>query len=302
MELRQLKEFLAVLDYRSLSEAARQLSLAQSNLTKSIQALERSVGGVLFLRTKLGMKPTALGEALEARARVIVGEVGRAQRELDDLQNGQSGKVVIGSGLTFAQAILPPVLARFHESHPGIQVTVIEGLFPDVLPGLKTGDIDYGFFAASAMSDSDVTGDSLLRDQPVVIVTRAANPIAAKRRVALEDIWDAPWILPAKPASMRHEFISNFARAGLSPPNAALEFNSHFFAKRILQEGDFLAISTRILVQDEIDRHLLKIVRVPEYTHTVTYNVIFRRHAQITPAAQLLLGEIRKSCAEYCRR
>jgi DNA-binding transcriptional LysR family regulator len=79
-----------------------------------------------------------------------------------------------------------------------------------------------------------------------------------------------------------------------------IEYNSYFFAKRLLLEGNFLSVFTRLLIQDELDRGVVKIVRVPEVAWNVTYHAIFRRGAQRSPAAQVLLDEIRKACAA-CR-
>jgi DNA-binding transcriptional LysR family regulator len=299
LELRQLKEFLTVLESGSLGEAARKLGVAQSNLTKSIQALERSVGGALFLRTKRGMNPTALGHALETRARVILGEVGRTHRELGELVEGQAGKIVIASGISFAQAILPRALSRFRERHPQIEVFVIEEPWPEVLPGVRTSDIDYAIYPTSALRQRDLASEVLLPDQEVVIATNARNPLAAKPRVTLKEISAGPWLLPAEPDILRKDYDSIFTTAGLAPLRPTIEFTSYSFARRVIQTDNFLGFFSRLLIQDEIDRKVIAVVRVPAFKRKITFHAIYRSDAAIPLAAQKLLAEIRKSCKEY---
>ncbi|HXE28787.1 MAG TPA: LysR family transcriptional regulator, partial [Stellaceae bacterium] len=80
LEFRYLRDFVAVMESGSLGDAARRLKTSQPTLTRSVKLLERSVGGALFDRTPHGMRPTALGRALERRARIILGELGSTQR------------------------------------------------------------------------------------------------------------------------------------------------------------------------------------------------------------------------------
>ncbi|HEY1981604.1 MAG TPA: LysR family transcriptional regulator, partial [Xanthobacteraceae bacterium] len=201
MELRHLQEFISIINHGSLSDAARALRLPQPTLTRDIKLLESAVGGALFVRTRYGMRLTQLGTALEPRARTIVGEVDRSYREMTEMKAGQVGRVVIGTALGFSQAVLPQALAQFRLRYPRIQVTVLEGLFPDILPGLKSGDIDYAFFSSSALRDEDLRGEVLLPDEPVMVVTRSQNPIASKRRLSLKDIRNEPWAVATKPES-----------------------------------------------------------------------------------------------------
>lgn len=60
----RLNRFVATVGYRTLSEAAEHLGIAQATLIPQINRLERDMGGPLFQRAERGrpMSPTALGE------------------------------------------------------------------------------------------------------------------------------------------------------------------------------------------------------------------------------------------------
>ena len=72
LELRHLKVVCAIAETGSVTKAASQLGLAQPALTAQLQRIERTLGGPLFERDRRGARPTALGELVLARARVLL--------------------------------------------------------------------------------------------------------------------------------------------------------------------------------------------------------------------------------------
>src|SRR5688500_2764602 len=72
LELRHLRVVCAIAETGSVTKAASQLGLAQPALTAQLQRIERSLGGPLFQRDRRGATPTALGELVLSRARVVL--------------------------------------------------------------------------------------------------------------------------------------------------------------------------------------------------------------------------------------
>ncbi len=302
MEPRQLREFLAILECGSLSDAARRLGILQPNLTKSLQSLERTIGGALFIRTKLGMKATALGLSLEPRARVILREIDRADQEIAEIVNGTQGRVVVGTGPSFANAILPRAIARFRARHPRIETVVIDGLYPQLVPKVKNGELDFACCNGTALADGELAGESLLANEPTVIVTRAQNPLTRKRNITIQQISTEPWLLPVKLEPLRRQFENVFVKAHLPVPTPVLECPSYFLVKEILHENDILTLFNRLMVQDEIERGVLKTIAVPEFEWPLDYHAIYRRDVPMTRAAQMFLAEIQAVCNDYRKR
>jgi DNA-binding transcriptional LysR family regulator len=81
MTLQQLRAFLAVVDEGSFRAAARKLAISQAGLTTAIQALERSLGQTLLLRSLRGASLTTAGHRLLPRAQLIEREAQRAADE-----------------------------------------------------------------------------------------------------------------------------------------------------------------------------------------------------------------------------
>jgi len=303
LELRHLRDFLAVIESGSLGDAARRLHTSQPTLTRSMKQLEQAVGGAVFDRTPHGMRPTALGRGLERRARVIMGEVGSARRELDDLVSARRGRVVIGTGPMFALSILPRAVARFQAQFPNVDVTVVQAQMRSTLEGVKNGEIDCTFHSVPANLEATLTHRVLLRGARPVIVTRNDNPLAAKRRVSLRELAAQPWMLPRHPDFFRTRIENIFTRAGIAPPKPVLEYSAIVGSARFLIERRDLVSAyydsfiDAVIVSEQVAR-----VHAPEISWSASSSVIYRRDTPLSPAAAKLVEVVRAVCAEHSRR
>ena len=304
LEFRYLRDFLAVVEGGSLGDAARRLKTSQPTLTRSVKLLERSVGGRVFDRTPQGMRPTALGRALERRARIILGELGSTQREIDELIEGRRGRVVVGTGPVFAAVILPRAIARFQAKHPRVDVGVIQGQMRETLPALIAGELDCAFHSAPAALDrQELAHRVLLRGQILSAVARRDHPLAGRKRIPLAEIANEPWLLPQRPDYLRSRFDQLFLRAGFTPPLPLIEYNSISNAPHFLLENKRLVtfiVST--MIEDMVKNRALVQLDVPDFRWRADSSVIFRRGVPFPPAAALLLEYVRAVCAEHTRR
>jgi DNA-binding transcriptional LysR family regulator len=303
LEFRYLRDFLAVMESGSLGDAARRLKTSQPTLTRSVKLLEQSVGGVVFDRTPQGMRPTALGRALEKRARIILGELGSTQRELNEFVEGQRGRVVVGTGPVFGGVILPRAIARFQAKYPRVDVSVFQAQLRETLPGVVAGEIDCAFHSApDGLSSQDLAHRVLIRNQALSVVARRDHPLVGKKRIQLAHIADQPWLLPRRPDFLRSRFDHLFQRAGLTPPTPRIEYNSISNAPRFLRENKLLltfVVST--MIEDMLQSRVLARLDVPDFRWRADSSVIFRRGVPLPPAAALFLEHVRAVCHEHAR-
>lgn len=138
-----LPTFLAVLDAGRISAAARAVHLSQPAVTARIRRLEESVGAPLLLRSVQGVRPTPAGERLAGYARRIGRLVEEAERAVGSAQ-AKSGKLRLGVSTTIAAHVLPPVLGRFRERHPGIELQLQVGNTGEVIEGVREGAFPLG--------------------------------------------------------------------------------------------------------------------------------------------------------------
>src|SRR5262249_60864036 len=100
-----------------------------------------------------------------------------------------------------------------------------------------------------------------LRDDPLMLVGRAAEWPPRRRRVTLDDVADRPLILLDRGSSDWTLSHGLFRRAGLVP-NVVLEVETIETAKRMVERGIGLAFLPLLAVAREIARKAFAVIEV----------------------------------------
>lgn len=116
------RSFLAVLRSGSLSAGARELGLTQPTLGRHIDALEEALGFALFVRSRHGFLPTEQALSLKPYAEALAAGAAAFLRAASADAEEARGTVRITASEVVGCELLPPILARLHEQHPGLQV------------------------------------------------------------------------------------------------------------------------------------------------------------------------------------
>jgi molybdate transport repressor ModE-like protein len=116
------RTFLAVMREGSLSAAARALGLTQPTAGRHIEALEEALGAALFTRSPGGLAPTAAATALLPHAESMAAAAAALVRSASAAAEEEGGVVRVTASEIIGGEVLPPILARFRETHPRIVV------------------------------------------------------------------------------------------------------------------------------------------------------------------------------------
>lgn len=155
--IRQLEYLIAVADHHSFTRAADALYVSQPTLSQQLMKLEDSLQTQLLDRTRRDVSLSEAGRlyaAYAVRALRELRDARRALSELDDLSRGE-----------LRLAMVPPVtkivglaLARFTESYPGVEVTVVERDQETICRRLVDRDIDVGIGFTALSADEERLG------------------------------------------------------------------------------------------------------------------------------------------------
>ncbi|MEM7221652.1 MAG: LysR substrate-binding domain-containing protein [Pseudomonadota bacterium] len=171
LESELLRTFVAVADSGSFTNAAELVHRTQSAVSLQVKRLEDTLGQPMFDRGRRGVTLTPGGEALLSRARPIL-------RLLDQTAGafaGQAleGTVSVGVPEEYGTSLLPAVLARFAERHPGVQVTVRCEASLALSELIGRGELD---IAVLSVSQGDLKGELLIHD-PTIWATSARHDV-----------------------------------------------------------------------------------------------------------------------------
>lgn len=118
------RAFLAVLNGGSLSQAARELGLAQPTVRRRIEALERSLGTALFTRSPSGLAPTDVARELGPHAEAMASAAAAFGRASSGGPAEIGGTVRITASEIVGAEVLPAILGRLREKHPRLSFEV----------------------------------------------------------------------------------------------------------------------------------------------------------------------------------
>ncbi len=129
--LRALQCFEQTVRSGSVSEAAENLLLTQSAVSRQIKTLEQFLGRTLFMREKQRLILTAEGESYLADVRVSLDNLEAATMRLISA-SADTGTLNIAAPPTFGARLLIPLLPAFHKRHPEITINFISRIgMPD---------------------------------------------------------------------------------------------------------------------------------------------------------------------------
>jgi DNA-binding transcriptional LysR family regulator len=149
VDARQLRFFLAVVDFDGFSRAAEQLYIAQPSLSQAIAGLERELGVELFHRVGRGVTITDAGAQLIGPARQVLRDLAEAKSAIDAVKGVSTGRVEITTMPSPGVEPLSTIMQRFTKRHPNITLSVDAAFVPEeILHAVRTGASEMGLVGA----------------------------------------------------------------------------------------------------------------------------------------------------------
>ena len=283
MELRQLRSVEAVARHRHFTRAAEELHLAQSALSHQIRRLEEELGTPLFERTSRRVAPTEAGRLIAARARRILAEVDDARAEVDELRDVLRGRLSIGALLPAGDVDVPGLVARFSAAHPGVEVSLREGIAADMLRLLAADELDAAFCLLAGDVPDGLAAEPLSHDEVVAAFAPGRAPAATDVDVA--ELARHRIVATRRGSAITTVLERRFAAAGV-PLRLALESGDPFLLRSLAARGFAAAILPRSLIAlegpDVEVRGLRPALRLP-------VALAWRRDRTAPPAARAFL-------------
>jgi LysR family transcriptional regulator of gallate degradation len=298
---RQLDALRAVVEAGNFSIAARAQRMSQSSVHRLTRDFEAAIGIALFEKTSFGTSPTREAERLARRVRLAFYELSQAKAEIEALAGAGSGRTVIGALPLVRSHLLPAALLEFSQENPHHAVEIVDGTYPNLLAGLRTGDIDIVMGALRDPPPAPDVAQEHLFDDPLSIVARAGHPLVRRRRPTIKALRDFQWIAPRRGSPLRVHYDALFSAAGVDPPQASLECNSMGAARAFLLESDRLMLLSAQQVHYELRAGLLAALPHPAGTVVRPIGLTLRRVWQPTATQARLLEVLRRVARSAAR-
>jgi DNA-binding transcriptional LysR family regulator len=182
VDLADLRAFISVAELGAFHEAAEQLNLSQSALTRRIQKLEETLGVALLQRTTRRVELTTVGRSFLPKAQAVLNDLDIALHSVGEIAERRSGLVSIACVPTAAYYFLPAVIKAFGVWHPNIRIRIVDEGANAVLQSVINGDAELGLNLLGAQ-EPELVFEPLLED-PFVLACREDHDLASFNEVA----------------------------------------------------------------------------------------------------------------------
>lgn len=145
MELNHVKEFIALTKTENYLEAAENLFISQSSLSKHIKSLEVELGTTLFDRTIRQLKLNEAGKVFLKYAQQLIDVQHQCNTALINLKEAEEQNLTIGSIPIMAPYGITDMLIDFKKANVKINLSIIEGETEQLKQKLRNDDCDLIF-------------------------------------------------------------------------------------------------------------------------------------------------------------
>lgn len=291
IDLTKLKHVIAVARAGSFSLAARNISISQSALTRSVKILEETYSVVIFDRGKSGAKLTLEGAQF---VRIAEEAIRRAQNIHDDLKSLPSAnapRVSFGMGPMTAASLLPAVLPVLENEQVRNRITIQSNSALQLM--LRQGDLDFfvggmrkgvEFHALANQFSVEPIGIT-----PMSLMVRPGHPLTRSKLT--------PDILAGYPTAggsfVRETFgLATIQRTGLQEPS--VELDDYSLLIPFILNSDHILIASQILAHAQNGFQLETLPISMDISDQSEWAIVSSQRAGILSVVQRAIAIIRQ--------
>ncbi len=224
IDLRSLRQFLAVAEELHFGRAAERLHMTQPPLTQAIQKLEQALGVALFERSSRSVRLSAAGEALKPCAQALLSQAEGLPALVQAAADGRRGRLSLGFVSTVGFGDLPRWLRSFREQYPEVALSLREATLDVQLPEFERGELDAGFIIHAPGSQPAGFERLKIASEPMVLALCADEPLAAKPHLDAAEVARQPLVIfPRAIAPSLFDAVLDFYRQQQRQPGIVQE-------------------------------------------------------------------------------
>ncbi|HHT9886128.1 TPA: LysR family transcriptional regulator [Legionella pneumophila] len=268
MDIRDIKSFLAVIEYHSLTLAAKKLHVTQSAMSKRIRKIEDELNVRLIISEGSKLIFTETAKQLIPYARQMFSA---HQNMVQTLKHSQqfTQSIIIGASVYVSHYVLPSFFKYLKETNPAIQAHLKTISEKEVEYILNHGTVDLAICPAREVSEK-LLGDSLLWEEKLNLVVAANHELAHRTsELSLSELSEYPAILTEKGAALRDKLDTLFEKNQLVL-NLGFEMSTIDAIKSLVEYG--LGWS---YLPDSLLSEKLKILKIKDVEITIPFHAFY---------------------------
>lgn len=290
-ELKRIGVFTRVVETKSFSEAARQLGVAKSAVSKQIAQLEKEVGVRLLNRTTRSLSLTEAGEIYYRHSADIVSRTKIALSELREYQNQPMGTLRISCPVGFGTQHLVPVIKQVRALYPLLKIDL---LLEDRVINMVEDGVDLAI-RIGWLQESNLVAKKIC--ETPVIVFASPEYLAQKGTPKVpQDLQQHDWVslsLFSSPLTWQFEHRGQKQSVQM---HSQLKSNSVAAVLALVKSGQGISALSKFVMQDDIDSGLLQPVLTDYQLAPTGVYAVYPHREHVPPKVRIFIDFLSKHC------
>jgi DNA-binding transcriptional LysR family regulator len=300
-ELKRIGVFTRVVETKSFSEAARQLGVAKSAVSKQIAQLEKEVGVRLLNRTTRSLSLTEAGEIFYRHSAEIVNRTKIALSELREYQNQPTGTLRISCPVSFGTQHLVPVIKEVRALYPLLKIDL---LLEDRVINMVDDGVDLAI-RIGWLQESNLVAKKIC--ETPVIVFASPEYLAQKGTPKIpQDLQQHDWIsLSLFSSPLTWEFEKKGRKQSAQKHSvqkqkvqmhSQLKSNSVAAVIALAKSGQGISALSKFVMQDDIDQGLLQPLLTDYQLAPTGVYAVYPHREHVPPKVRIFIDFLSKHC------
>jgi DNA-binding transcriptional LysR family regulator len=261
MEFRHVEAFVSVAELESFTRAGDQLHLTQSAVSQLIRRLEEELREPLFVRNGRRVRLTRTGLELLPSALEIMKLRTALADKVAPRPEDISGGLRVGTSSAATAFLWARTYQAFALQFPKIELDVrATPQTQNTVEDLLSGELDIGVLPFPIASPRLV--GKVLGHHEALLLAAPSHPLAKKRKVTVEDLATARFILYEQRMNFRGLADTYFREVGINP-RIVLQSNDTNLIRAMTEVGFGIAFLPDWGVQRELKEKRLVVVKGP---------------------------------------
>ena len=280
MDIRNVKTFVMVAEFKSFTKAAENLNYVQSTVTAQIKQLEKELGYTLFDRIGKKISLTVMGESFLKIAYELL-QISERAENLNASSPDIKGVLRIGVSESLLISVFKDVIPEFKSRFKNIDLRIRSGHTVELLEQLKHNNLDLIYVSKSKNSDPDLKCYYARKESSVFVSATDYEKISGKS-IAEENIFKHNFIVTER-EGMYYSTLSKLAAEKNTTVNDWIEVDNVIVIMELVKKGLGIGFLPEYLVYDEIKAGNLKEIKVDEISEAYYSQIICHKDRWVTP-------------------
>lgn len=279
-----------LLEECSVSAAAKQLSITQPAMSKTLARLRETFGDPLFVRSKRGIQPTPRAQALAPELKSLLGKVETLLDGEDFTPSAYRGEIQMAISEYVGISLLPPLSSKLQHTAPKLRLRTITRV-ENQLERLATGDLDFAIQLSRPSYPGEYRYQSL-GNSPLAIFVRRGHPLIGQT-VSREKLALFPAINLYVSDRLDTTLPELPVTGAIGDQVGMLETSHLLTALEVLRETDYTLICPAYLARnDGATRDVVALPLPQGEAQSVDYTLVAHERTAHSPVHQWLWTEI----------